>query len=45
MDKEKISIKIRNLEHDLDYYKRVYPGSKKVSNLKNKIYYYKKKLV
>jgi len=45
MDKDKILIKIRNLEHDLEYYKKVYPGNKKINNLRNKIYYYKKKLV
>lgn len=39
-----IEKKIRNLAHQLEYVKRVYPRSDNVNKLRCKIYYYKKKL-
>ncbi len=36
--------KIRNLIHELEYYKRVYPKSSKINKIRCKIYYYKKKI-
>lgn len=37
--------KLEILEHELNYYKNVYPKSNKIRKLKRSIYYYKKKLV
>ena len=39
-----IERKIKILEHEFKYYKKVYPKSPKVNRLKSKLYYYKKKL-
>ena len=42
--KSKLEKKVRNLSHQLEYYKKVYPGSNTIHKLKCKIYYYNKKL-
>jgi hypothetical protein len=39
-----IERKINNLIHNLEYYKKVYPGSSKIHKLQCQIYYYNKKL-
>ena len=39
-----IERKINNLIHNLEYYKKVYPGSNKIHKLQCQIYYYNKKL-
>lgn len=44
MRKYKIDNKIKNLNREIEYYKKVYPRSSKINNLKSKLYYYNKKL-
>jgi hypothetical protein len=39
-----IEKKIRNLKHQLEYLKKVYPGCDKIIKLKNQISYYNNKL-
>lgn len=43
MTKEYIERKIKNLMRDLNYYKKVYPHSDKIIDIKNQINLYKKK--
>ncbi len=40
----KILNKIKNLNHQLEYLKKIYPGCSKISRIKQQIYYYRKKL-
>lgn len=42
--KIKLERKIKNLTHQLEYIKKVYPKSKTIHKLKCKIYYYTKKI-
>lgn len=39
-----IERKIKNLTHELEYYKKVYPKSSKINKLRCKIYYYRNKI-
>lgn len=41
---EKLERKVRNLTHQLEYLKKVYPGCSKIHRIKCQIYYYNKKL-
>ena len=43
MTKEYIERKIKHLIKDLDYYKKVYPHSDRIVEIKNQIKLYKKK--
>ena len=41
---EKYIKKVRNLTHQLEYLKKVYPRCSKIHKLKCQIYYYNKKI-
>ena len=41
---EKYVRKVRNLTHQLEYLKKVYPGCSKIQKIKYQIYYYNKKI-
>ncbi len=40
MRTSEIKIKIKNIEHNIKYYERVYPNSNKIRDLKKKLKYY-----
>lgn len=45
MNKNRLLIKIRNLSHQLEYLKKVYPRCSKIKTIENEIIEHKKMLI